>query len=195
MPEADQRVFLIRHGETEWSAALRHTGHTDIPLTDTGRAAARRLAPRLAGERFALVLTSPLARAAETCRLALPDAEAETVDDLMEWDYGDYEGRRSTEIRAERPGWLLWTGGVPNGETSAQISARVDRVIARARSTDGDIALFAHGHVLRVLAARWLDQPPTFGAHLLLATAALCIATSDRGTPALSLWNDTAHLT
>jgi probable phosphoglycerate mutase len=196
MPATEPRAFLIRHGETEWSKGNRHTGRTDIPLTPTGQAAAAALAPRLAGERFALVLTSPLVRAAETCRLALPDrgADAEPDDDLMEWDYGDYEGRRSTEIRAERPGWMIWTHGVPNGETAAQIAARTDRVIARARAAGGDVALFAHGHILRALASRWLGQGVEFGAHLLLATAALSIATQERGFPALALWNDTSHL-
>jgi probable phosphoglycerate mutase len=196
MPEPDQRVVLVRHGETEWSRDLRHTGRTDIPLTDAGRAAAGTLAPRLADERFALVLTSPLSRAADTCRLSLPgaDPEAESDDDLMEWDYGDYEGRRSTEIRAERPGWLLWNDGVPHGETAEQVAARLDRVIERVRAADGDVALFAHGHILRALAARWLGQPVAFGAHLLLATAALSVLTHDRGTPAVALWNDNSHL-
>lgn len=189
-------MFLVRHGATEWSVSGRHTGRTDVPLTDAGRSAAARLTGRLAGEHFALVLTSPLSRAAETCRLALPGTEAEPVDDLMEWDYGDYEGRRTAEIRTERPGWLLWSDGVPNGETADQVAARVDRVIERARSepADGDVALFAHGHILRVLASRWLGQPPSFGGHLLLATAALSVLTYERGLPALSLWNDTSHL-
>jgi probable phosphoglycerate mutase len=119
-------------------------------------------------------------------------------DDLVEWDYGDYEGRRSTEIRAERPGWLLWNDGVPHGETADQIAARVDRVIARAQAAaageEGDVALFAHGHVLRVLAARWLGQPVAFGAHLVLGTAALSIVTHDRGTPVIARWNDTSHI-
>jgi broad specificity phosphatase PhoE len=196
MPQIDQRVVLIRHGATEWSVSGQHTGRTDIPLTDAGRAAAKRLGARLAGERFALVLSSPLARAAETCRIAVPGADrAELTDDLMEWDYGAYEGRRTADIRQERPGWLLWTDGVPDGETIDEVAARVDRVIARARDVGGDVALCAHGHVLRVLAARWLAEPPTFGGRLKLDTAALSILAWDRELPALVLWNDTSHLT
>lgn len=197
MPQSDRRVVLIRHGATEWSESGQHTGRTDVPLTDAGREAANRLGARLAGERFALVLTSPLSRAADTCRLVLPDADAEPTDDLMEWDYGAYEGRRTAEIREGRPGWLLWTDGVPGGETIDQVAARVDRVIARARevqAADGDVALCAHGHVLRTLAARWLDEPASFGGRLKLATAALSILGWDRELPAITLWNDTSHL-
>jgi probable phosphoglycerate mutase len=198
MPQSDQRVVLVRHGATEWSESGRHTGHTDVPLTDAGRKAAERLGARLAGERFSLVLTSPLSRAAETCRLALPGAgqadRVETTDDLKEWDYGGYEGRRTAEIREERPGWLLWTDGVVGGETIDQVAARVDRVVARARAVDGDVALCAHGHVLRVLAARWLEQTPAFGGRLKLETAALSVLGWERELPAIALWNDTSHL-
>jgi broad specificity phosphatase PhoE len=195
MSQPTPRVVLIRHGATEWSISGQHTGRTDIPLTDAGREAAKRLGARLAGERFALVLSSPLSRAADTCRLAVPGADrAELVDDLMEWDYGDYEGLRTADIRRDRPGWLLWTDGVPNGETADQVAARVDRVIARVRQVDGDVALCAHGHVLRVLAARWVDQPPSFGGHLDLDTAALSVLSWERELPAIAHWNDISHL-
>jgi broad specificity phosphatase PhoE len=195
MSQATPRVVLIRHGATEWSVSGQHTGRTDIPLTDAGREAAKRLGARLAGERFALVLSSPLSRAADTCQLAVPGADrVELVDDLMEWDYGDYEGLRTADIRRDRPGWLLWTDGVPNGETAADVAARVDRVIARVRQVDGDVALCAHGHVLRVLAARWVDQPPSFGGHLDLDTAALSVLSWERELPAIAHWNDISHL-
>ena len=195
MPQSNPRVVLIRHGATEWSVSGQHTGHSDIPLTEAGRAAATRLGSRLLGEHFDLVLSSPLSRAADTCRLAVPGADRlELTDDLMEWDYGKYEGLRTADIREQRPGWLLWTDGVPEGETIDQVAARVDRVIARVRSVDGDVALCAHGHVLRILAARWLDQPPAFGGRLKLDTAALSILGWDRELPALTLWNDTGHL-
>jgi probable phosphoglycerate mutase len=195
MPQPNQRVVLIRHGATEWSVSGQHTGRTDVPLTEAGREAAQRLGLRLVGQRFDLVLSSPLSRAADTCRLAVPGADrVELTDDLMEWDYGKYEGLRTAEIRERRPGWLLWTDGVPEGETIDQVAARVDRVIARARQVDGDVALCAHGHLLRVLAARWLDEPPAFGGRLKLDTAALSILGWDRELPALLLWNDTSHL-
>jgi probable phosphoglycerate mutase len=189
-----QRVTLIRHGETEWSRDGRHTGHTDIPLTEAGRKNAEQLRARLAelGARFDLVMTSPLSRAYDTCRLAgLCDetVPTEVTDDLMEWDYGDYEGRRTAEIRTERPGWLLWTDGVPNGETPEQVGARVDRVIARVRAVPGDVALVAHGHVLRVLAARWLNLAPVHGGNLALSTATLSVLGWERELPAIHLWN------
>jgi len=188
------RVTLIRHGETEWSASGRHTGRTDIPLTDRGREDAKRLGARLAPQEFALVLTSPLSRAVETCRLAGLDGQIETTDDLLEWDYGDYEGRRTAEIRAERPGWLLWTDGVPNGERPEEVARRVDRVIARVRAVDGDVALVAHGHVLRMLAGRWLEQGPAFGARLPLATAAVSVLGWEHELAGILVWNDQSHL-
>ena len=195
MPQPNQRVVLIRHGATEWSVSGQHTGRTDVPLTDAGREAAKRLGTRLAGEHFELVLSSPLSRAAETCQLAVPGADrVELTGDLMEWDYGDYEGLRTDEIRRQRPGWLLWTDGVPSGETAEQVAARVDRVVARARSIDGDVVLCAHGHVLRVLAARWVDQAPIFGGRLKLDTAALSVLGWEREVPAITSWNDTSHL-
>jgi broad specificity phosphatase PhoE len=194
MAEPSSRVTLIRHGETEWSLGGRHTGRTDIPLTEIGRQRAKQVGTRLAGQRFALVLTSPLQRAVETCRIAGLGDEAELTDDLREWDYGDYEGRRTVEIRAERPGWLLWRDGVPNGEAIDEVGRRVDRVIERVRAVDGDVALVAHGHVLRALAARWLDQPTAFGAHLRLETAAVSVVGWEREVPAVLLWNDQSHL-
>ncbi|HJV08794.1 MAG TPA: histidine phosphatase family protein, partial [Acidimicrobiales bacterium] len=156
-------IVLVRHGETEWSVSGQHTGRTDIPLTDAGRRQAEGLGRRLAAWNFARVLSSPLSRALETCRLAGLGDRAELTDDLQEWDYGDYEGRRTADIRQERPGWGLWTDGVPAGETVDDVGRRADRVLDEARAAGGDVALFAHGHVLRVLGARWVDLPPACG--------------------------------
>ena len=188
------RLFLIRHGATEWSVTGRHTGRTDISLTEDGRRQAKRLGGRLARERFELVLTSPLSRALETCHLAGFAAVAERVDELLEWDYGAYDGLTTEEIRTERPGWTLWTGGVPGGETAMAVGARVDRVIERVRSLSGDVALFAHGHVLRVLAARLLGQPPEAGALYHLSTATISVLGWERQAPVIELWNDACHL-
>jgi probable phosphoglycerate mutase len=182
-------VHLLRHGETEWSALGKHTGRTDVPLSARGRDAARRLAPALAGEAFALVLTSPLVRARETCELAGLGGRAVVDPDLLEWDYGEYESRTSAEIRAARPGWMLFTDGCPGGESPAQVTARADRVIERIRATKGDVAIFAHGHVSRVLAARWLGLPAVAGSHLLLDTATLSILGDYQGIPAVRRWN------
>ena len=182
------RLFIVRHGETEWSRAGRHTGRTDEPLTDAGQEAARHLADALRGHRFALVLTSPLSRARDTAALAgYPNAE--TDDDLREWDYGDYEGRTTSEIRADRANWFLWDDGVPNGETIGDVAARCDRVIARVRSAGGDALAFAHGHVLRILAARWIAHEPGFGRHLVLSPATVSILAAERDVPALEAWN------
>jgi probable phosphoglycerate mutase len=186
--------LLVRHGETEWSRSGRHTGRTDVPLTDRGRREAERLGTRLAKERFVLVLTSPLGRARETCDLAGFGAVAEVTDDLLEWDYGEYEGRRTADIRQERPGWTLWSGGVPGGETADDVARRADRVVERVRAVEGDVALFSHGHVLRVLGARWLGQPPDAGRGYALSTAALSVLGWERDTPVLELWNETCHL-
>ena len=182
-------VVLLRHAETEWSKAGKHTGRTDIPLTDDGRRHAAGLPERIAGRTFALVLSSPLVRARETAAIA--GLEPELDDDLMEWDYGAYEGRTTKEIRAERPGWDLWTQGVPEGESPDDVGARADRVIARALAADGDVCLVAHGHLLRVLGARWVEQPPAFGARLWLGTAAICVLGRQRGVRALLGWNYT----
>jgi broad specificity phosphatase PhoE len=182
-------IWLVRHGETEWTLTGAHTGRTDIPLTEAGRAAAEAIGRRLAGRRFALVLTSPLARARETCRLAGFDGEAVLDRDLREWDYGDYEGRTTAQIRAARPGWNLWTDGVPNGETIDQVAARADAVIERAITAGSDVALFAHGHLLRILAARWLALPPSCGGRLALGTASLSTLGYERETRVLTRWN------
>jgi probable phosphoglycerate mutase len=181
------RIVLVRHGQTEWSASGRHTSTTDLPLTEEGRRAARALS--LADRDFALVLTSPRRRARETCELA--GLTGEVDDDLAEFDYGDYEGLTTAEIRAKRPGWSLWTDGAPGGETAEQVGARVDRVIARALAAGGDVALFAHGHVLRVLAARWLELAPSLGARFALDTAAVSELGFERETRVVWKWNVT----
>lgn len=184
-----QQVYLARHGETEWSLSGQHTGITDIPLTENGRNLAKRLAPVLATERFALVLTSPLERARKTCELAGLGAHAEIDRDLMEWNYGEYEGLTPKQIDAQAPGWMIFTDGCPGGESPAQVSARADRLVARVRSVEGDVALFAHGHIFRVFAARWLGLPATAGCHFLLDTATLSILSYYRKLPAIRRWN------
>ena len=185
-------AWLVRHGSTEWSQNGRHTGRTDIPLTPAGERAAAALRPVLAGRRFALVLSSPLQRARRTAELAGETPEID--DDLLEWNYGQYEGRTTHDIRQERPGWGIWKDGVLGGETADQVAARAARVIARVRAVEGDCLLFAHGHLLRILGARWIGAPPTAGQHLLLSTAAVSILGYERETPALARWNDTSHL-
>jgi broad specificity phosphatase PhoE len=185
------QVVLVRHGQTEWSLSGQHTGTTDIPLTDEGERHARALGDRLSGWQFARVLSSPLARAVETCRLAGLGERAETTDDLREWDYGDYEGVRTVDIRKDRPGWDLWKDGVPGGETVDDVGRRADRVIEAARSAEGDVALFAHGHVLRVVGARWIGLPPDHGARLALSTASISVLGWERETPVVDRWNAT----
>jgi broad specificity phosphatase PhoE len=187
-------LWLIRHGETEWTVSGRHTGRTDVPLTPRGERQAELLRRRLAGHAFAAVLTSPLGRARDTCRIAGYGAPAVADDDLVEWDYGGYEGRTTDDIRGERPGWTLWRDGVPNGETAAEVGARADRVIARALSAGGDVALFAHGHVLRVLAARWVGLPATAGRCLALDTTSLSVLGHERGERVIRHWNEVCHL-
>jgi probable phosphoglycerate mutase len=189
--EGNGELVLVRHGETDWSRAGRHTGRTDEPLNETGRANAAALAGRLAGRSFALVLTSPLSRAVETCRLAGLGDAAQVRDDLAEWDYGEYEGRTTPEIRAGRPGWSLWADGVVGGETIADVGARVDRVIAEAARAGGDVALFAHGHVLRVLAARWLGLEPDAGKLLALDPASVSVLGWEREWRVIRSWNET----
>ena len=184
-----QQVYLIRHGETEWSLSGRHTGITDIPLTENGRRAAKRLETALTKETFTAVLTSPLERARKTSELAGFGGRAEIEFDLMEWNYGEYEGLTSKQIREKVPGWILFRDGCPGGESPGQIGARVDRVIARVRAVDGRVALFAHGHVFRVFAARWLGLPVLAGCHFLLDTATLNILGYDREIPAVTTWN------
>jgi probable phosphoglycerate mutase len=199
MSVAGPRVFLVRHGETEWSVSGQHTGRTDIPLTGEGRRQAERLGARLARERFALVLVSPLKRALETARLAgfdigEKDSVAEVDPDLVEWDYGAYDSLTAADIRRERPGWTPWEGGFPGGETLDDLTVRADRVLARIRPVDGDVALFAHGHILRVITARWLEQPAVMGARYYLATGTLSVLAWERETTVIDRWNDACHL-
>jgi probable phosphoglycerate mutase len=189
MAASAQKVYVVRHGETEWSLSGQHTGVTDIPLTENGRAVARRLKPILAEPSFALVLTSPLSRARETCELAGLGARAELEPDLKEWNYGEYEGLTPKQIHDKKPGWMIFRDGCPGGEAPAQIGARVDRVIARVRAAPGDVALFAHGHVFRVLVARWIGLPPGGGQHFLLDTATLNVLGYYRDSPAVKIWN------
>jgi broad specificity phosphatase PhoE len=183
------QIVLVRHGETEWSRDLRHTGLTDVPLTDRGREDARLLREALADWSFARVLTSPLSRAVDTCRLAGLAQRAETTDALLEWDYGDYEGITTKEIRVERPGWSVWSDGCPGGETADQVGARVDPLVAELKAGEGDTALFAHGHLLRVLSARWLTLPPQSGALFALSTATLSVLGFERETAVIKRWN------
>lgn len=184
-------ILLVRHGETEWSAAGRHTSRTDLPLVAAGRERATALAAHLASRSFALVLCSPLRRARETCELAGLGEAAQVDDDLHEWQYGDYEGLTTPQIREHRPDWWLWRDGCPSGETPDQVAARADRALARLREADGDAIAFAHGHILRVLGARWAGQGPEFGARLLLATGGLSVLGFERDTEVLARWNAT----
>jgi broad specificity phosphatase PhoE len=187
--EAGVNVFAIRHGETAWSLSGQHTGTTDIPLTDNGRRLAERMRPVLANEAFALVLVSPMQRARETCELAGLGDKAVIEPDLVEWNYGEYEGLTPKQIDDKASGWLIFRDGCPGGEAPEQVGARVDRVIARARAAEGDVALFAHGHVLRVLAARWLGLPAGGGQHFLLDTGTLSVLGYYRDVPAVRIWN------
>jgi broad specificity phosphatase PhoE len=192
--ESRPQAFLARHGETEWSRTGKHTGRTDVPLTDAGRREAEVLRSSLAARSFARVLSSPLSRARDTCRLAGLGDAAEVREDLLEWDYGEYEGLTTAEIRERRPDWSLWRDGCPGGDQPADVGARVDRVIAEVRGLDGDAVLFAHGHVLRVLAARWIELGPEWGARLVLATGTLSTLGWERETAAMRLWNAPARL-
>jgi broad specificity phosphatase PhoE len=185
----EQLVYLLRHGETEWSLNGRHTGVTDVPLTENGRIAARRLEPILAKETFALVLTSPLLRARETCELAGLGEHANVEPDLIEWNYGAYEGLKTEQIRLTRPGWSVFRDGCPGGETPEQIGARADRVLTKVHAIEGNVALFAHGHILRVLAARWIQLSASYGEHFLLDTATLNVLGYYRESPAFRIWN------
>jgi probable phosphoglycerate mutase len=185
-----RQLWLIRHGETAWTLSGQHTGRTDIPLTPRGVEQAMLLARRVGDKRFGLVLTSPMLRAKETCRLAGQLGHAQEDSDLLEWNYGDLEGRTTPEIQTEMPGWNIWDGPVPGGETADQVGARADRVIARALEVDGDTALFAHGHVLRVLAARWLRLPAVSGRYFALDTASLSMLGDERDAPVIRAWNE-----
>jgi broad specificity phosphatase PhoE len=185
-------VTLVRHGETDWSASGKHTGRTDIPLTEEGERKARALQGRLKGVAFDRVFTSPLQRARRTCELAGFGDRAKVDPDLLEWDYGDYEGRKSSEIHAERPGWQLFRDGCPNGEQPADVGKRADRVIARLRAADDRAIVFSSGHILRVLAARWLGLAESEGRLLMLSTASISILgyEHDKSEPAVQLWNE-----
>jgi probable phosphoglycerate mutase len=182
-------ILVVRHGETEWSLSGRHTSKTDLPLTDDGRRRAMELAPVLAGRSFALVLCSPLRRARETCSAAGFGDRAVESDDLREWDYGDYEGLTSPEIWASRPDWNLWRDGCPGGETPAEVGDRADRVLTRLRAAGGDALAFAHGHILRVVAARWISMAPAEGARFALGAGAIGTLGYERATKVISSWN------
>jgi broad specificity phosphatase PhoE len=189
VPSTTPEVVLVRHGETEWSASMRHTSFTDIPLTAAGRAQARRLGTAIADRAFALVLTSPLSRAVETCREAGLGEAAQAREDLREWNYGEYEGVTTAEIRAQRPDWVLWRDGCPGGETARDVGRRADRVIGELRGLHADAALFAHGHVLRVLTARWLGLPPQSGALFALGTGTFSVLGYERENSVVWSWN------
>lgn len=182
-------LYVVRHGATEWSVNGRHTGRADLPLLPEGETQARAVGPLLTGKAFALVLTSPLQRAVHTCALAGFGDGAEVDDDLLEWDYGDYEGITSIEIRRQVPDWSVFTSPVPGGETLPEVAERTDRVIARVRAAEGDSVVFAHGHVLRVLAARWCGLDPVEGRRLPLETATLSVLGWEHETPGIRLWN------
>ena len=184
-----ERLFIVRHGETEWSLSGQHTSRTDVPLTSHGIEQAEVLAGKLSDESFGSVLCSPMSRARETCRLAGFGSVAEICEDLREWDYGDYEGLTTPQIRADRPDWLLWRDGCPNGESPARVGARLDRVLDRCDPIPGDVLLFAHGHSLRVLTARWLRMPVAGGAHFKLAAAALGVLGHEHGTATVDRWS------
>jgi broad specificity phosphatase PhoE len=194
MTARHHQIWLFRHGETEWSRSGQHTGRTDLPLTAAGRRRAQAIGRRLSGRPFALVLSSPLVRALETCRLSGYGDVARTTPDLMEWDYGAYEGRRTVDIQQERPGWSLWRDGVPEGETVEQVGARARKVIKTAEAADGDVALFAHSHVLRVLSACWLGLPPDAGRLFVLGTAAVSVLGYEHDTRVIVKWNQDSHL-
>ncbi len=189
-------LYLARHGETAWSLSGQHTGLTDLPLTERGERNARNLGPRLAGLTFAKVFTSPLQRATRTCELAGFAAAAEVDRDLVEWDYGDYEGLRTAEIHDKRPEWKLFRDGCPGGESPDQIGARADRVVGRVRAVKGDVLIFSSGHFLRVLAARWLGLEPVNGRLFMLKTASLSALgyENELSQPVISLWDDTSHV-
>jgi broad specificity phosphatase PhoE len=196
MSKALPVIYLARHGETAWSLSGQHTGRTDLPLTERGERNARALGKRLRGLNFAKVFTSPLRRAVRTCELAGFGGTAQSDPDLVEWDYGEYEGRRTAEIHAERPDWLLFRDGCPGGEAPDQVGARADRVIARLRAVEGDVLLFSSGHFLRVLTARWLSLDAAAGRYFLLGTASLSALgyEHNRVESAIRLWNETRHV-
>jgi broad specificity phosphatase PhoE len=183
-------AVLVRHAETEWSLSGQHTGRTDLPLTDHGRETAAGLAGPLSAWSFSTVLVSPSLRARETCELCGLAGTAEPCEDLLEWDYGDYEGLTSPQIEELRPGWNLWRDGCQNGESAAKVGTRIDRVIARIAASDGPVAVFSHGHALRALGARWIGLEASGGARLGLSTASISALGVEHGTPVLASWND-----
>ena len=187
----ERQLWLARHGETDWSRSGQHTSHTDLPLTEIGRMQAMALGARLRDRPFALVLTSPLMRAADTARIAGFGDVLAVDDDLREWDYGEFEGRKTDEIRVQFPGWSIWRGPWPGGETIDQVAARADRVVARVRAIDGDVLAFSHGHLLRVLAARWLGHEPEAGDMLALSTGSISVLGWEREEPVIERWNET----
>ena len=196
MSESLPQVYLARHGETEWTVTKQHTGLTDLPLTERGERNARSLGERLRGLTFAHVFTSPLRRARRTCELAGFGKAAVVDADLVEWNYGAYEGQKTADIRKQRPGWQLFRDGCPGGETVAEIGARADRVVARLRALEGDVLLFSSGHFLRVLTARWLGLEPSAGRFFYLGTATLSVLgyERDKTDPVIRLWNDSRHV-
>jgi broad specificity phosphatase PhoE len=197
MSEELPTIYLARHGETAWSLSGQHTGVTDLPLTERGERNARQLGERLKGLTFAKVFTSPLQRATRTCELAGFGAAAETDRDLMEWNYGEYEGRRTAEILAERPDWQLFRDGCPGGESPSEVGKRADRVVSRVRAVHGNVLLFSSGHFSRVFAARWLGLDPAAGKYFLLSTASLGMLAYEHNNPSepvIRLWNDTRHV-
>lgn len=185
------QLWLVRHGETQWSTSGKHTGSTDLPLTPVGEQHAREIGRFLTGRRFALVLTSPLHRARQTCRLAGYGDNASIESNLREWDYGEYEGQTTSEIRSERPGWSLWRDGVPGGESIGQVAARAQTAINRALASPGDALLFAHGHILRILSCCWLGLPPEAGRLFALGTASVCTLGYEHETHVITRWNGT----
>jgi broad specificity phosphatase PhoE len=187
----ERQLWLARHGETDWSRSGQHTSRTDLPLTEIGRTQAVALGARLRDRPFALVLTSPLMRAADTARIAGFGEVLAVDDDLREWDYGEFEGRKTDEIRVQFPGWSIWRGPWPGGETIDQVAARADRVVARVRAIDGDVLAFSHGHLLRVLAARWLGHEPEAGDMLALSTGSISVLGWEREEPVIERWNET----
>ncbi|HET7343477.1 MAG TPA: histidine phosphatase family protein [Methylomirabilota bacterium] len=191
---AERRVWLVRHGETEWSKSGQHTGRTDIALTARGERQAKALGRYLAGQRFALVLTSPMGRARETCRLVGLGEGAQVSEDLHEWNYGIYEGVTTQSVRDKQPDWTIWTTPIPQGETLEQVGERARRIVARVEQVDGDVALFAHGHILRVLGATWMGLPPIYARNLALNTATLSILGYERETRCIEVWNQAPAL-
>ena len=192
--QKQRELWLFRHGETAWSRTGQHTGRTDLPLTESGKQRAEALGRNLAGRKFDLVLSSPLARAAETCRLAGYGEVARFSDNLMEWDYGEYEGLRPADILKKRPGWTIWNDGVPRGETIEQVGERARNIVGLTQEVNGNVAIFSHGHLLRILAACWLDLAPHAGRYFDLDTASTSVLGYSRDNPLVRKWNQEIYL-